>query len=125
MGLRKSKESAAVTRAKKRRDGMKTIDDAREAPVEYGDVAKPCNTAALTAKIDAYDADQSLANSMLADVDAVINRVKGYEKEIKSLFKRALSGAVSKFGEDSSEVEMMGGTRSSERKKRVSKPKQA
>ncbi len=125
MALRKSKESGAVTSAKKRRDGMKAIDDAREVPVEYGEEDKPCNTAVLTAKIAAYDADQSLANSMLSDVDTVLNRVKAHEKEIKSLFKRALSGAVSKFGEDSDEVEMMGGTRSSERKKRVSKPKQA
>ncbi len=125
MGYRKVKESLPVTNAKKRRDGMKVIDEARETPVEYGDATKPCNTALLSTKIAAYDADQSVLNQMLADADTVSNRIKNEEKEIKSLYKRALSGAVSKFGEDSDEVEMMGGTRSSERKKRVSKPKQA
>lgn len=125
MGYRKVKESNAVVLAKKRRDGMIVIDEARETPVEYGDETKPCNTALITAKITAYDADQSILNQMLSDADTVSNRLKNEEKEIKSLHRRALSGAVSKFGEDSNEVEMMGGTRSSERKKRVSKPKLA
>ena len=45
------------------------------------------------------------------------------EKKLSEMCTKVLSGAVSEFGDDSDEYEQLGGTRKSDRKKPVRKPK--
>ena len=122
MAYRKSKESRIVTDGKKRLAGMKQVDDQKGSEQEYGSVANPCNSTVVQEKVGEYDTTQEALNKILSDADDKANELKAIEKEIGSLYTRALSGAISKFGEDSSEVEMLGGTRKSERKRPVRKP---
>ena len=124
MAYKKSKESAIVVKAKKRLAGMKMVDDEQGSPFEYGDAQKnPCNTALLESKITEYDNTQILLNKKLSEVDDLNNKEKALQKEIQSLYTRVLSGAISKFGEDASEIEQLGGKRKSDRKKPVGKSK--
>jgi len=124
MAYKKSKESKSVTDAKKRLSGMKVIDTNQGSMVEYGDAVKnPCNSALLASKITDYDTTQNKLNMKLSEVDELQNEEKALEKEIQSLSTRALKGAISKFGEDASEIEQLGGKRKSERKKPERKKK--
>jgi hypothetical protein len=125
MGYRKGKESTHVAKARKRLSGMETIDLNRGIVIEYGDaVENPCNSTVIKNIILDYDTVQDKLNQTLAAADSLKNELIDIENQIKSYYKRALSGAISKYGENSNEVEMMGGKRKSERKKPVRKPKQ-
>jgi hypothetical protein len=125
MGYKKGKESIHVAKARKRLAGMETIDSNRGILVEYGDaVENPCNSTVIKNIIKDYDTVQDNLNQTLAAADKLKNDLSDIENRIKSYYKRALSGAISKFGENSNEVEMMGGKRKSERKKPVRKPKE-
>jgi hypothetical protein len=125
MGYKKGKESTHVAKARKRLSGMETIDSNRGIQVEYGDaIENPCNSSVIKDKIQEYDTIQDRLNQTLAAADKLKNELIDIENQIKSYYKRALSGAISKYGENSNEVEMMGGKRKSERKKPVRKPKQ-
>ncbi|MCI5159415.1 MAG: hypothetical protein D3906_13475, partial [Candidatus Electrothrix sp. AUS1_2] len=56
-------------------------------------------------------------NGLLAQADAAGNDFRALEKELRGLSSLMLSGVKVKFGRDSNEYEMAGGTRLSERKK--------
>jgi hypothetical protein len=56
-------------------------------------------------------------NQMLAALDGKSNQYAQSVKTIKDLSERLLEGVGLKYGKDSSEYEMAGGTRKSERKK--------
>ena len=118
MAYKKSKESLVVANAKKRLAGMKAIDAAQAAPVEYGDAQKnPCNVLLLESMVVSYDAIQAQLNIKLSEVDDLTNQEAVLQKQIQSIYTRALKGAISKFGEDAIEIEQLGGVRKSERKK--------
>jgi hypothetical protein len=70
--------------------------------------------AAFNAKIT--DAQRKLDdyNGRLSEVDAALNDVGLSEKELDDLNARMLAGVAVKFGRDSNEYEMSGGTRLSE-----------
>jgi hypothetical protein len=69
----------------------------------------------VSAKLDAYN--QSLAAS-----DQLQNEFLAAEAELKDLNRRFLSAGEAHYGPDSSEYEMLGGTRKSERKRPTRKP---
>lgn len=54
-------------------------------------------------------------------VDDFYNKCNQSLLQVKDLSKRMLTGVASKYGKNSSEYEMAGGTRKSERKKPVAK----
>lgn len=62
-------------------------------------------------------------NTALSTVDALYNKCITGLQDLKGLSERMLSGVGFKFTKDSSEYEMAGGTRKSERKKRTVKAK--
>jgi len=64
----------------------------------------------MQAKQDAY-------NALLSQADQAQNELLAAEKAIRDLSERMLAGVASKYGKDSSEYEMAGGTRKSERKR--------
>jgi hypothetical protein len=69
----------------------------------------------VTAKLEAYN--QSLATS-----DQLQNEFLAEEAELNDLNRRFLSAGEAHYGPDSSEYEMLGGTRKSERKRPTRKP---
>ena len=56
-------------------------------------------------------------NQKVAELDEVGNAVDSAEAELKDLNRRFLSAVEAQYGPDSSEYEMAGGTRRSERKR--------
>ena len=66
-------------------------------------------------KIDAY-------NSILNEADRASNELEMMEKQLSNLSSRMLAGVVTRYGRDSSEYEMAGGVRTSDRKRRRVQP---
>ncbi|MGB3517964.1 MAG: hypothetical protein WBA43_16020 [Elainellaceae cyanobacterium] len=72
--------------------------------------------------INAVRADIDTYNEALSQVDNASNAVQAGEKKLRDLSEQMLMAVAAKYGKDSSEYEMAGGTRKSERKK--PKPRQ-
>ncbi|MEB3357737.1 MAG: hypothetical protein VKK04_13495 [Synechococcales bacterium] len=60
----------------------------------------------------------ALYNESLSYTDRAANAVEETEKQLRLLSERMLIGVAAKYGKDSDEYEMAGGTRKSEYKKR-------
>ena len=68
----------------------------------------------VAARLDAY-------NQKLAELDQDQNDLQKEEAELNDLNRRILAAGEARYGPDSSEYEMLGGTRKSERKKSTKK----
>lgn len=66
-------------------------------------------------KINAY-------NTMLSQIDALLNEINDSEKSLKDLSERMLIGVAAKYGKNSNEYEQAGGVKKSERKRSPRKP---
>ena len=113
---RQRKTETALQPGKKRLAGLKAIEKSLELA---GDVSEATLEAAITAaqsKLEAY-------NQSLAMPDQLLNEYKDLVKTVNDLTARSLMGVGVKFGEDSSEYEIAGGVRKSERKRPTRKPK--
>jgi len=73
------------------------------------------------AKVDAVSALLDAYNQKIAELDQMQNELQAAEAELNDLNRRILSAGEAQYGADSSEYEMLGGTRTSERKKRSKK----
>lgn len=113
----KRKSSQVLAAAQTRAANLKSI-----APVL--DLGSGLTLAAYNTKITAAEAALEAYNIQLAKADALGNDFKAVEKELSALSTRMLAGVGVKYGKDSSEYEMAGGTRSSEikRKKKPEEP---
>jgi hypothetical protein len=67
----------------------------------------------------------STYNTTLSLLDQLYNELNTLDTELKEISERMLLGVAVKFGKNSNEYEMAGGTKKSERKKPVRKPKVA
>jgi hypothetical protein len=89
-----------------------------QTPPDFGpNLSVPGYEAKITsvgAKLDEY-------NQWLARGDQLLNEFQTEEAELNELNRRYLSAGEAHYGPDSSEYEMMGGTRKSETKRRKSK----
>jgi uncharacterized protein YukE len=79
-----------------------TVDTYEKAITEFSD------------KVNAY-------NTMLSQIDALLNEINDAEKSLKDLSERMLIGVAAKYGKNSNEYEQAGGVKKSERKKIVRK----
>lgn len=107
---RLKRTSAVLEAARKRLSGLKGIDP----PANLG---ANLTEAIYTAKIDSVSARLDAYNQMIAELDRLQNELKQEEAELNDLNRRVLSAGEAAYGPDSSEYEMLGGTRKSERKK--------
>jgi hypothetical protein len=73
-------------------------------------------TLAFAGKLDSY-------NQAVAALDDMQNDLGTDEDNLREMNKRILSAVEAQYGPDSSEYEVAGGTRQSERKKPAAKPK--
>ncbi len=114
----KARESAPIAKAQARVDGLAAID----AKLDLGETI---SVAEGTARVAAAAQTLSDYNKALNAADDLLNRLKQQEQELAAWSARALNGVKFKFGADSSQYEVAGGTRQSERKKPVRKAKAA
>ena len=111
--LRRS--SSAIDQVAARINGLKSKDP--NFDLGNGLTAAVCEQALTTTrgKLNTY-------NQTLATADDQLNELTASERELKDLSKRILAAVKAKYGSDSSEYELAGGTRDSEHQPRKSKP---
>ncbi|MBS1794363.1 MAG: hypothetical protein JSS81_10945 [Acidobacteria bacterium] len=99
-----------VRLAQQRVDGMVSVD-------ERLDLGNGVSVETVKAAIKRVTDGISEYNSLLAEADERSNDIDRDLKALVDLSARILSGTEFKFGRDSNEYEMVGGTRLSDRKK--------
>lgn len=112
----KARESAPIAKAQLRVDGLAAIDPKL-------DLGESASVAAGTALVAAATKTLSDYNQALKTADDLLNQLKAQEKALGAWSTKALGGVKFKYGPDSSQYEMAGGIRQSERKKPVRKAK--
>jgi hypothetical protein len=113
---RQKRKSVVLLQAEQRLLGMKNIDPNLN-------LGGGCTTTAIESKINEAREQLNTYHSLLANADAACNELKRLEKELALLSKKVLKGAAVMFNEDSDQYQMVGGTRSSDRKRPTRKPK--
>lgn len=107
---RLKRKSAVLETAKKRLTGLNAITK----PIDFG-----ANTtkAEFATKTSGFEARLNAYNQKVAELDDEQNGIDGDERDLSQWNKRILSAGEASFGTDSSEYELLGGTRTSERKR--------
>ena len=123
MAFNRRKSKLIVTQAKTRLSAMKQIDTDKGRVIDYGDVGAPLTSATFEAQIRKCEDDVTEHNQLLEQADTKSNMIDSDEQKLREQFTAVLGAASGKFGEDSNEIEMLGGTRKSERKRPTRKPK--
>ena len=111
---RQKRNSPILQTARERLAGLKKF------PAE-ADFGAALSVAAYETEINGYATDENTYNQDLAALDDKQNRLDAREDRLKDLNRRILSAVKAQFGPDSSEFELVGGTRRSDRKKPVRK----
>lgn len=104
------KSSRVIAEALKRLANLKAIDPDL-------DLGNNLTVAAFEAQINKTQTSENTYNGQLAQADAGGNNFRADEKDLRDMSSQMLSGVKVKYGRDSNEYEMAGGTRLSERKK--------
>jgi len=112
---RRKRKSAALETARLRRTGLNSITK----PIDFG-----ANTTkeAFEAKLTAFENRLNAYNQRLAELDNEQNNIDDAERELVQWNRRILSAGEASFGSDSSEYELLGGTRTSDRKRPTRRP---
>jgi DNA repair ATPase RecN len=111
---RLKRTSAVLDVARKRLSGLKGITPKANLGANLTDTIYEAKIDSVSARLDAY-------NQKLAELDQDQNDLQKEEAELNELNRRFLSAGEAVYGPDSSEYEMLGGTRKSERKKPTKK----
>lgn len=114
MGRRKLARIRDLGIAQGRLAGLRSIDPG----LDFGN---GISTDRLDAIINTINNTVSRYNGILSEADELYNSYRASLTELRELSNRLLTGVGSKYGKNSSQYEMAGGTRLSERKKRVGK----
>ncbi|MFA4923821.1 MAG: hypothetical protein WC557_06470 [Ignavibacteriaceae bacterium] len=123
MAYREKTKSPVVEKAESRLNGMQVVDGKQETAVNYGNSKAPLTVAEMTAQIALVESKRADYNKALKAADELSNDIDAEEKKLSEMCTKVLAAAVSEFGEDTDEYEQLGGTRKSDRKKPVRKPK--
>jgi hypothetical protein len=107
---RLKKTSAVLDTARKRLSGLKSITPAAELGSQLTIPIYEGKITTFAGKLDAY-------NQALAALDDMLNDLESAESDLNEFNRRYLSATEAHYGPDSSEYEMVGGTRKSERKR--------
>lgn len=107
---RQKRGSAVLQKAERRCTGVKSF----AAEFNFGD---DLTLEQYTQKIETLRAQIDTYNQALSHADAASNAVEATEAELRSLSERLLMAVAVKYGKDSSEYELAGGTRTSDRKR--------
>ncbi len=107
---RAKRSSSILETARQRLAGLKSITPAPDFGPGLSLLTYEQKSTALAARLDGY-------NQKLAALDDEQNNLERDEKELHDLNKRVLSATEAQYGPDSSQYELAGGTRLSERKR--------
>ncbi|MGC1379154.1 MAG: hypothetical protein WA821_23190 [Anaerolineales bacterium] len=113
---RKSGTSPVAVAAQARLDALKSLDP--NLDLGYG-----LTLTAYQALINNAQAKLSAYNTLLSQVGDAQNALRAAEQELRPFSARLLTGVATKYGKDSSQYEMAGGTRTSEIKRMARKTK--
>ena len=115
--MAKARKSATrvMKDAEQRINGMKAIDAALDLKDGVSVAAGEALLAETRAALDEY-------NQILALADEKLNAFNGKERDLRAFNKKVLPAVGLKYGTDSAEYEMVGGTRDSEHAKPKPKP---
>ena len=105
---RKKREGKTIVLATARLQGVKSID-------QKLDLGAGITADAFTDKIAVTQAALDDYNRQLSLTDQKQSIYEQHEKELAELHERILLGVATRYGKDSNEYEMAGGTRRSER----------
>jgi hypothetical protein len=111
---RLKRTSSILDIARQRLAGLRGINPKADFGTNLTDVIYEAKIANLSNRLDGY-------NQKLAEVDQDQNEIQELEAELKDLNRRFLAAGEARYGPDSSEYEMLGGKRQSERKKPTKK----
>lgn len=114
MGRIKKQNSEPLEKAKVRAAALRSIDAAL-------DLGNGRTLAAYEAAANETQNNLNDYNQLLSRVDEAYNKFLASEKELADWSEAMLIGVANKYGKNSNEYEMAGGTRKSERKKPVRK----
>ena len=107
--------SKVIEQAEARANGLKSKDKDFDLGNGLTAAAYEQKIAATRGKLDTY-------NQTLATADDLLNEFLAAEKELSELNSRVLAAVKAKYGPDSTEVELAGGTRTSEVQRAKRKP---
>ena len=107
---RRRRTSDVLETARQRLAGLKSINPAP-------DFGAALTLVAYERKASAFDTSLDTYNQHLAALDDEQNTIDAAEEELRDWNRRILSASEASYGPDSSEYEVAGGTRKSERKK--------
>ena len=113
---RPKRSSKAAKFAQNRIDALASID-------ELLDLGNGKTLAAYKARKALADQKNSAYNAQLSVLDGLLDDVEAEDKSLDILSSEMLAAVGVKFGKDSAEYEKAGGTRTSERKRPVRKAK--
>jgi len=117
MALKKRKPGSIVRKAEQRLKGMLKIDKNYNSVIDYGGPINPLSSNEVKQQIQHCLETNKQYNEALRIADDKVSLLKEAEEKLAEMYSRILSGCVSKFGSDATEVSLLGGTRKSERKK--------
>ena len=109
MGRRK-KKSAALRKAQERLAGLRSIDPKL-------DLGNGISIATFTKEVDSLRQSIDDYNALLSTVDDASNTLEQQEQQMIISAENVLLSVKVKFGKDSSQYEMAGGTRLSDRRR--------
>lgn len=107
---RLKKTSAVLETARERLGGLKSIKEPRDLGPELTIPFYEGKINIFATQLDAY-------NQALAALDQMLNDLDSAEADLNEWNRRYLSATEAHYGPDSSEYEVVGGTRKSDRKK--------
>ncbi len=126
MAYKKREPAPIVNKATTRLAAMVQINTNHATSIDYGGPFRGALTSAtLQTKLTSYAVKLQEYNQLLQQADTISNTLENIEDDIASDFTAILKAAAGKFGENSNEVEMLGGTRKDDRKKRRISSKKA
>ncbi|MCP6759271.1 MAG: hypothetical protein NHB32_11015 [Fischerella sp. CENA71] len=110
---RRKRSSVILEKADRRIAGFMSIDEGL-------DLGNGLSMQEFTNSVENTREKLKIYNAILSKVDQAYREVLEAEQNLSSLSERMMNGIASKFGKDSNEYEMAGGTRRKERRRRVS-----
>ena len=118
MGRRKRTSTHTLEKARHILAGLKQISP-------KPDFGPALTEAMFETEITGYSADLDAFNSVLSEVDDKQNRLDDRKQRLHDFSQRIQAAVKALYGPDSSEFEVVGGVRRSDRKKPVRKAKPA
>ncbi len=106
----KKQNSSSLELAATRVAGLRSIDAAL-------DLGNSLTLVAYAAKVEDAKAKLSAYNTLLSQVDEASNAFQAAERDLADLSDRMLAGVAARYGRNSDQYEMAGGTKKSERRR--------